>query len=194
MTSIYDIPTVVNYLPPPPPVQGLPGHPYYNTFTDYQKPYTFYNDQKLGNNVSTSSKNYSGEFPINSNYRYAAGYMPSDRYMAFFSDQSIKFMSSMITHQLKGVHPEGKNIIVPDSTIRSVADSVYQNTFQSAQVMQEMVIGFIVESIRTEYETITKNNNLSAWVQKYDQETGMKQFNGVKLNNKMRSAYMQWRY
>ena len=103
-------------------------------------------------------------------------------------------MSKMITHFLRGVHPEGKNIIVPESTIKSVGDSVFQNTFQSAQVMQEMIINFIVESIKAEYETVHKNNQLSAWVQKYDQETGLKQFNGVKLNNKMRSAYMQWRY
>ena len=103
-------------------------------------------------------------------------------------------MSKMITSLLKGVHPEGKNIIVPTETIQSVADSVFQNTGQSAQVMQEMVINYIVESIKTEYANEQKNNAYSPWVQRYDQETGLKQFSDVKLNNKMRSAYMQWRY
>lgn len=173
---------------------GIQSHPYYNSFTDFQKTYTYFNDQHLGNNVSTSTANYSGEFPINSNYRYAGGYMPSDRYLTFFSDRSVAFMSQMITKGLQGVHPEGKNIIVPEATIKSVADSVYQNTGQSAQVMQEMVIAYIVDYIRTEYINTEKNNSYSPWVQKYDQATGLKQFSDVKLNNKGCSPYMQMRY
>jgi hypothetical protein len=173
---------------------GIQSHPYFFTYTDYQKPWTYFNQQHLGNNESTSTQNYAGEFPLNSNYRYAAGYLPGDRYMSLFNDSSIKFMSNMITHGLSGVHPEGKNIIVPASTIQSVADSVYQSTGQSAQVMQEMVISYIVDFIKTEYENTKKNYSFSPWIQKYDQETGLKQFSDVKLNNKMRSAYMQFRY
>ena len=173
---------------------GIQSHPYYLSYTDFQQPYTYFNNQNLGNNPSTSTQNYSGEFPVSSNYRYAAGYLPGDRFMSLFNDRSIKFMGQMITKGLAGVHPEGKNILVPESTIQSVADSVYQNTGQSAQVMQEMVISYIVDSIKTEYENTQRNYSYNPWVQKYDQETGLKQFSDVKLNNKMRSAYMQFRY
>ena len=103
-------------------------------------------------------------------------------------------MSAMITHYLKGVHPEGKNITVPEATIKSVADSVFQSTHASVQVMQEMVVNYIVQYIKDEYETTNKNNQLSIWVTKYDQETGLKQFNDVKLNAKGRPSYFQWRY
>jgi hypothetical protein len=175
--------------------QDLQTHPYYYTYTDFQKPYDgFFTTQHLGNNVSTDASNYAGEFPISSNYRYAGGYMPGDRFMSYNSAQSVAFISKMITRGLHGVHPEGKNIIVPEATIRSVMDSIFQNTGQSAEVMQQMVINYIVDAIKTEYETEKRNNSYSAWVQKYDQETGMKQFSDVKLNNKMRSPYMQFRY
>jgi hypothetical protein len=170
-------------------------HPFLITYTDFQKPFDgFFSTQHNGNNPSTSTDNYKGEAPINGQYRYVVGYQGNDRYITFFNVNSINFMSKMITALLKGVHPQGKNIIVPNETIESVADSVFQNTGQSAQVMQEMVINYIVESIKTEYANEQKNNAYSPWVQRYDQETGLKQFSDVKLNNKMRSAYMQWRY
>lgn len=176
-------------------MNGVLSHPDFTTFTEFQQPYDgFFTTQHYGQNPTTSVENYSQEFPVSSNYRYAAGYMPGDRFMSFFSDASMRFMSNMITKMLAGVHPENKNIIVPDSTIKSVADSVFQNTFQSAQVMQEMVISYIVDSIKTEYAFEQRNNAYSPWVQRYDQATGMKQFSDVKLNNKMRSAYMQFRY
>lgn len=173
---------------------GVQAHPYYKTYTDFQKPYDMFDKGFYGNNNSTSTDNYAGEFPLNSNYRYAAGYSANERYISLFSDRSIDFMRRMITKLLDGVHPEGKNIIVPASTVYSVADSVFQNTGQSVQVMQEMVINFIVQDLKTEWETIKKNNSLSPWVQRYDQASGLQQFNDIKLNNKMRSAYMQLRY
>ncbi len=169
-------------------------HPYYLTYSDFQKPYNYWTPQNNGNNDSTSFTNMKGEFPFNSNYRYAIGYNVNDRYITLFNINSIKFMSQAISQLLHGVHPEGKNIVVPDSTIKSVADSVYQNTWQDVNVMQQMIISIIVDDIKTDYANTTKNNNLSIWVTKYDQDSGLSQFNDVKLNNKMRSPYLQFRY
>jgi hypothetical protein len=70
-------------------------------------------------------------------------------------------MGSVITNMLKGVHPEGKNIIMPDDTIRSVCDSIFENSPAHADVMSKMVINYIVDFVKTDYETTTKNNNLS---------------------------------
>lgn len=173
---------------------GVQAHPYYNSFVEFQQPYTYFNEQHFGNNASTSTNNYANEFPLNRNYRYAGGFTPSERYLSLFSDKSMHFMSAMITQGLKGVHPQNKNIVVPRATIESVADSVYQNTGQSAQIMQQMVISYIIDYVRTEFANTQKNNAYSAWVQKYDEETGLQQFSDVKLNNRMRSAYFQIRY
>ena len=178
----------------PQELNTLAQHPYFYSYMDFNADkYTEFTPQHNGNNASTHYSNYAGEFPLNGLTRYA-GYVPNDRYLSLFSDHSIKFMSRMITHLLKGVHPEGKNIIVPDATIQSVADSVFQNTGQSVDVMQKMIINYIVQDFKTEYETIKKNNKLSIWVQKYDRSTGMKQFGDVKLNQKSRNAYFQMRY
>ena len=173
---------------------GEQAHPFYQTYTDFQKPYTYWTPQNNANNISTSYTQTSGEFPANFNYRYAAGFNPNDRYLSFFSKENIAFISQSITKALKGVHPEGKNIIVPNETILSVADSVYQNTFQDEKTMTQMVVNYVADAIITEFTNTEKNNAYSPWVQRYDQSTGLSQFNDVKLNKKMRSPYMQWKY
>jgi hypothetical protein len=38
-----------------------------------------------------------------------------------------------------------------------------------------------------------KNNKLSIWVTNYTPDTGMKQFDGIKLNKKQRSHYEYWK-
>ena len=173
---------------------GVQSHPYFKTYTDFQKPYNYWEPQYNANNDSTSYTNMVGQPQINHNYRYAAGYNAGQEYLAFNSDKSVALMSTMITHMLKGVHPEGKNIIVPEQTIRSVADSVFQNSPARSDVMQQMVISYIVDAIKIDYENTEKNNAYNPWVQRYDEETGLQRFNDVKLNKKQRSAYMQWRY
>ena len=143
---------------------------------------------------STNSSTYDDLYPYNGRYRYVVGYTPSDRYNTLFSDRSINFISEMITKGLEGVHPEGKRIIVPDRTIRSVCDTIFEGTTANPDVMQKMVIGFIIDSIRVEYETQIKNNKLSIWVTNYTPDSGMKKFDGIKLNKKQRSHYEYWKY
>ena len=103
-------------------------------------------------------------------------------------------MSKQITKGLAGVHPEGKNIIVPNDTIKSFADSVFLNTTQSVDVMQQMIINYIITTIKSEYEVIENNNKLDIWVTKYDLNSGMQKFNDIKLNNKQRKYGTMWNY
>jgi hypothetical protein len=180
-----------------PPVNqyGVNSHPYINTYSDYQKKYSIWNPQFNGNNDSNQTDLFTkGEFPYNHKLRYVVAFNPGDRYNSLFHVNSIAFMSKMITRLLAGVHPEGKNIIVPDETIRSVADSVFEATGQSTDIMQQMIINYIVDAVRTEMQTIEKNNKYSIWIQKYDEATGLKQFSDVKTNEKSRSPYFQIRY
>jgi hypothetical protein len=169
-------------------------HPYYKVWKNLTTEYNPFEGAKYNiNNETTTSNVYNGLHSINDNYRYFA-WSAGDRYNTLMSNQSIQFMSKLITNGLKGVHPEGKNIIVPEDTIRSVADSIYETSVQSADVMQKMVINYIIGTIKNEYQTIENNNKLDIWVTKYDIESGLQQFNGVKLNNKQRHWGTIWNY
>jgi hypothetical protein len=169
-------------------------HPYYKVWKNLTTEYNPFEGAKYNiNNETTTSDVYKGLHSINDNYRYFA-WSSGDRYNALMSNQSVQFMSKLITNGLKGVHPEGKNIIVPEDTIRSVADSIYETSVQSADVMQKMVINYIIGTIKNEYQTIENNNKLDIWVTKYDVESGLQQFNGIKLNNKQRHWGTIWNY
>jgi len=172
-------------------------HPFYGTYTEYQKNYNvFQQDPYNPANASTSSTYLKDLGNVQNNYRYAAGWTAGEPYYTLMSDQSLAFMSKMITGYLQGVHPEGKNIIVPESTIRSVADAIYSNGASNTQTEQQMVIRLIVDKIREEFDQIETNNTLSAWVQNYDGTNGLKQFNNIKLNNKGMNwnTNMMWKY
>ena len=190
-------PTAVFQLPQDPVVH--PGfkkfHPYYKIDKQYNQTYSIYNQKANSNNSYTLMEGMGNAM---NNYRRPAGYSPDQNYLAFLSDKSVRFMSNMITKYLKNVHPEGKNIIVPDTTIRSVADSIYTNDVNDVSTMQTMCVSLIVTKIREEFDQFTTNNKLSAWVQNYDGTNGIKQFNDAKLNNLgVRGNWtstMQWRY
>ena len=153
-------------------------------------------DMRAANSQSSSAGDqYRGLDRINYDYRYTV-FQSQQMYDYFMSKPSIELMSREITRKLAGVHPEGKNIVVPDYSILSVADSMYQNQRMEVKVMQEMTINFIVNSIKSEYQILENNNKLSIWVQKYDVDSGLQRIsNGdVKLNRKQRNSYMAWRY
>jgi hypothetical protein len=69
-----------------------------------------------------------------------------------------------------------------------------KTTNASLDVMMEMVVNYIVNQVKTEYETTEKNNKLSIWTTNYTLDTGMQRFSDVKLNRKTRLAYTAWRY
>jgi hypothetical protein len=130
----------------------------------------------------------------NKEYRYQIYASETEKQRLLFSPWSIKLMQNQIAFFLKGVHPENLNIIVPEKTIVQVADSFYENTVAHLEVLQAMIVKFIVNAIREEYETINQNNKLSIWVTKYDTDSGLKRFNDIKLNNKRRRPYNMFTY
>lgn len=152
----------------------------------------------ITNNVKslTDSTNYAnGSVNVNGLYRNVV-YTQFDNpnYTSMFSDSSIAFMSDQITRRLEGIHPEGKHIVVPKETILSVADSYWNNNYNNVPLIQEQVIMFIVNSIKTDYGITANNEKLSAWVQMYTMDTGLKQFNGVKLNENRGINFYSWNY
>ena len=114
---------------------------------------------------------------VNSDYRYT-GYTGEDRpeYKSFFNARVVQLISYEITKRLKSKW--NQTITIPKTSILSVMDSVFQNTYGAGSdwpTMIEMVINYVVQSINDEREVIEQNNKLSAWVQKYDKDTGLAQ-------------------
>ncbi len=166
-------------------------HPYLKSYVSGNIKYDFTEYTSPTDDVN----NYmSGFTNINKNYRYAQ-YEGRDLYNTLISKEHLEMMSREITKKLAGVHPEGKNIIIPLDTIYTVVDSLFETTRRgSLEVLTEMGINYIVNHVRTEYDTIQKNNSYSLWITKYDVESGLQRVNGIKLNNKQRKAYYAWKY
>ncbi len=114
----------------------------------------------------------------------------------FFDKRNLEYMSTQITRLLIGVHPENKNIIVPDQTIISVMESIFENNPRtSCNIMSKMVITYIVNYIKTEYETITQNDKLDIEVIKYTGEYSIRRVPMIKLNNRRPTPFLiQMRY
>jgi len=166
--------------------------PYQYSYTSNNTPYKFTDYNSI---TTESSQSYGGLGELNGNYRYVLFNRDvGQRYPILMSPQSFDYMSKEITRRLQGVHPEGKNIIVPQHTIKSVADSMYEANSMAVDVLQEMTISYIVTQIKTEFETIQQNNKLSIWVQRYDVSTGLQRVNGIKLNNKSKKGQQFWNY
>lgn len=94
-------------------------------------------------------------------------------YTTLFGKESVKWMSAQITLRLKGVHPEGKEIIVPDSSILSVADSFYRGTQLSIEMLREMIILHIVSQVTNDFQQLQQNDALSAWQTLYSMDTSL---------------------
>lgn len=108
----------------------------------------------------------------------------SDVYYSFFGKSNVNYISLEITRRLSGVHPEGKNIVVPLDKIVSVMDSFYTSTYRDVDKMTMMTISYIVDYIKSEYEIERQNNNLSIWVINHPPEYGMQRTPKIKLREK----------
>ena len=165
-------------------------NPFTQSWLQQNIPYSF---PQENSSTTDAQSSYKGLNSINKNYRYLF-FQSMDTYDYFMSKPSVDLMSGEITRKLEGVNPDGKNIIVPDDTILSVADSMYESYKMDIKVLQEMTINYIVSSIKTEYQITENNNKLSIWVTKYDIDSGLQRINGIKLNNKRRNNYSYWKY
>lgn len=99
-----------------------------------------------------------------------------------FSDSTLNLLSSQITQALRGVDPQGRNIIIPHDKIANVLSSVYSfgtrtnigdiythDTIPSIENRNDVrnilnqTINIIVSSIKDEIEVIEQNKKLSVW-------------------------------
>lgn len=97
--------------------------------------------------------------------------------------ENLKRYQTRITELLRGVHPEGRPIIVPVETIEHVifkcyesyrpqVGSIYSRHIQMSERSDienivEDAVSRIVSQIRNEYESVRHNNSLTIWTSMY---------------------------
>lgn len=115
-------------------------------------------------------------------------------FYTFFSRENVQFISEQITQRLEGVHPDGKHIIVPTKQIISVMDSFYRQNIPDVDKLTMMVIAYIAEYIKGEFQMEENNNKLNIWVTQYTPDTGMQRIPQIKLRDKRPNPFSYSRY
>jgi len=133
---------------------------------------------------------------VNLAFRYAAPVCSeSEMYKSVFCQSSVDWVSDQVTSRLAGLHPEGKNIIVPDPTILSVLDSFYNNGFyMDVDLARQQTVMFISEAVRNDMTMEQQNDKLSVWNSIFTPDKGMAQINGIKLNERKPATSWAWNY
>lgn len=134
---------------------------------------------------------------MNTNNNYANNYTnkisePNDQYLrhvgysdvdanisAYFSDQSINFMSAKVSELLRPIYPNG--VIVPTHIIRNLANAIYESyrpslgdiftrysvvsreNYNYVDEMINQVIKVAVDSIRNDLDQRMINSKLTVW-------------------------------
>ena len=124
------------------------------------------------------------EHILNRNYTRHSGYQDtSSLYKTkYYHIDNVTTISKKLTQLLKGVHPSGRPILIPNETIINIMDSVYQNyrpvtgdiftrfNIPSGQnsddyitSMIDQTIEIIYSQVKNEIEMEENNKKLSVW-------------------------------
>jgi hypothetical protein len=121
-----------------------------------------------------------------------------------FSDENLTRMQDKLTYLLRGVHPEGKKIVVNKEVIANTLSGYFirqvpqvGDIFSRYQVVNELVrndaqelinktLQTIYDYIKNEYEMIENNNKLTIWTTVYGDfnEHGLRRHSTIKINHK----------
>ena len=124
------------------------------------------------------------EEKLNKNFTRYAGYRDtSESYQKnYYNINTVNLISRKLTELLKGVHPSGRPILIPNETIINIMDGVYQNFrpqtgdifsrynipngFNSDDYITNMIdqtIEIIYSQVKTDLEMEENNKKLSVW-------------------------------
>ena len=92
----------------------------------------------------------------------------------YFSQQNVDMISRKLTELLDGVDRQGRKMVIPDTTIRSVMSAIYAGRPGNPRDMTDMVMNTIVTQVKDETDIIEQNNKLSQWVVQYNGDYGIK--------------------
>lgn len=120
-------------------------------------------------------------------------YQRDPKFAELISRKNVALVSDKITQLLEGTHPEGKKIVVPPATIRSVLSSVFlrYGFFDPVKIIDETVSD-IVGYISDEFITLQKNRNYSIWntVLGENNQEGLMPHPPIKLKERRPNRYM----
>jgi len=125
---------------------------------------------------------------------------PSD-FHVYFAEKTTNMISEKVTRALIGVHPEGKQIVVPRETILQVQRSIYDNQRDNVWIMVDMVIETIYRRIKDEFEINEQNEKLNIWINKRDEtvygmnpNTAIRSYAPIKLREKTTQKSFMYNY
>lgn len=141
------------------------------------------------------------------NYYRHVGWNGGDYYCkTYFSEATIRTISSKITDFLQGVDPEGRSIVVPDKTILSVMSDIYKsykppvgdihsrlivstgNIYRDnyIQNMIDQTIEVITSYVKNTIGIEENNKKLTIWTTVYGDfnRHGLQQTPQIKIRNK----------
>ena len=146
------------------------------------------------------------EQQYNDNYTKHVGYENYDVCgQEYYSPENVRMISRKVTELLMGVHKDNKPIIVPDTTITSVMNDIYDNYVPSTgdiytryvvpngnnnnsyiQSMIDQVIEVIVSDVKTNMLMQQQNEDLTIWTTVYGSfnDHGLRQHPPIKVRNK----------
>lgn len=140
---------------------------------------------------------YSNPVPNLTTYEALRSQVPRPHYKSYHRLQApntMVYISFEITRRLEGVL-QGRHIVVPDATILSVMDTMWQNYPSDSYVVMMSTIAYIVQHITTEFQQERQNNELSIWVQSKQGNWGMERHDQLKMREKRPTPFsMAWSY
>ena len=122
-----------------------------------------------------------------------------------YSQENLLNLQKIITKSLEGVHPEGKNIIVPVENIQNVISNIYENVNRTeigsiysrdviapakkrndVETINKQSIQAIVNMLRSQFEMEANNKKLTVWNTVYGDfnKEGLRGHAPIKLRNK----------
>lgn len=99
-----------------------------------------------------------------------------DEDFELYTPEVIKRISTYVTQQLTGVHPEGKKIVIADDVIlQTISYFVSVSDFLDKDRIIFSVSAYLIEIMKDDFATEKLANSYSAWVQLYPTESGIQQ-------------------
>jgi hypothetical protein len=128
-----------------------------------------------------------------------------DHLKYLYSVENLSNLQKIITKSLEGVHPDGKDIIVPLNEIASSLSNIFENANRTnigdihtryivpqetprndCKTINEQTIQAIVSLLRTQFQVEKNNKKLTVWNTLYGDfnKEGLRAYPPIKLRNK----------
>ena len=109
------------------------------------------------------------------------GHYLAPEYEQMFSQQTITMIANKV-HQL--LLQQNHDIRPTDNVIKTLLESLYRNDRWAPEHIIDYCIELIYNQILNEKKIVKQNSKLSAWVQQYNGDNGIRRHAKIKLNHR----------